>query len=105
MTERVCEYLLAMMHRFLIRVDLEQDTLDLLENGAAELTSGLDGGKSPEEASGASHEVSEAFLVDQFAQIFGTPGGGENKHVVELSASEAVSEKRLVRLSIDETYS
>jgi hypothetical protein len=104
-TERVCECLLAVVHRFLIRVDFEQDTLDLLENGAAEQTAGLDGGEFPEEANGASHEVSEAFVVDKFAQMFGTPGGGENEHVAELSASEAVSETRLVRLSVGETYS
>jgi hypothetical protein len=67
-------------------VDIEQDTLDLLDNGAAEQTAGLDGGKFPEGANDASQEVSEALLVDQFAQVFGTPGGGGNHHCSDVLA-------------------
>jgi hypothetical protein len=103
-TERVCELLLAVVHRLLLWGNSEQDALDLLQDRTVELTGRRDGRQLAEEADGASEEGFEAFLVDEFAQVVCAPCRGEDKHVAELSTRLLVKGVHFNQSIISETH-
>lgn len=86
--ERISKLLLAVIHRFLVWRDAEEDALDFLQNRAVELASRGDGREFAQEADGAREKVLEALLVDEFAHVGDAPGGGEDEHVSELPVDD-----------------
>lgn len=84
--ERVVEFLFAVVHWLLVGRDSKENALDFLQDRTVQLAGRRDCGELAEEAYGTAEENLEAILVDQFAQIMSTPGGGEDQHIAELTA-------------------
>ena len=76
--ERVVEFLFAVVHWLLVGRDSKEDALDFLQDGTVQLAGRRDRGKFAEEAYSTAEENLEAILVDQLAQIMGSPSCRED---------------------------